>query len=70
MKYLTPAKIPHLNQLLREAKQIVITSHRSPDGDSMGCSLGLYHYLKKQNFPVVVCHPDIHRHFSLDAWYQ
>jgi phosphoesterase RecJ-like protein len=54
-----PAKIEHLNQLLREAKQIVITSHRSPDGDSMGCSLGLYHYLKKQNFPVVVCHPDI-----------
>lgn len=55
----TSEKIKQLEQLLAAAKQIVITSHRSPDGDSMGCSLGLYHFLKKQGFTVVVCHPDV-----------
>src|SRR5688572_5875171 len=55
----TSEKITRLQKLLAGAKQIIITSHRSPDGDSMGCSLGLYHFLKKQGFPVVVCHPDV-----------
>jgi phosphoesterase RecJ-like protein len=55
----TSEKITALRKLLEEAKLIVITSHRSPDGDSIGCSLGLYHFLKRLGYPVVVCHPDI-----------
>jgi len=51
-------KINQLDQFLANAKTIVITAHKSPDGDSIGCSLGLYHYLKKLNKNVVVCHPD------------
>jgi phosphoesterase RecJ-like protein len=41
------------------ADHIVITSHKGPDGDSIGCSLGLYHFIKKLNRRVVVCHPDV-----------
>lgn len=40
------------------AEKIVITSHRSPDGDSIGCSLGLYHFLHKIGKKATVIHPD------------
>ena len=43
----TEDKINQLNELLKEAKQVVITAHKSPDGDSIGSSLALYHYLKE-----------------------
>ena len=33
---------------IKNAKHIVITSHKSPDGDSIGSSLGLYHFIKKK----------------------
>jgi phosphoesterase RecJ-like protein len=38
--------------------QIIITSHRSPDGDSIGSSLALYHYLLKKGHKVNVVVPD------------
>lgn len=43
---------------VENAKKIVITSHRSPDGDSVGSSLALYRVLRKLNKDVVICHPD------------
>ena len=46
-----------------QAKSILITSHKSPDGDSVGCSVGLYQYLKKLNKTVQICHPDNAPHF-------
>lgn len=58
-KVFTTELISEVDKLIREARSIVITSHKAPDGDSMGCSLGLYHFLKKQGYPVTVCHPDI-----------
>ncbi|MCE2711854.1 MAG: bifunctional oligoribonuclease/PAP phosphatase NrnA [Cryomorphaceae bacterium] len=45
-------------QAIQSAQKIVITSHKGPDGDSVGCSLGLYHFLKKVDKEVTVCHPD------------
>lgn len=47
-----------IQKALDEAKKIVITSHRSPDGDSIGSSLGLYRYLVSEGKNVVICHPD------------
>jgi phosphoesterase RecJ-like protein len=47
-----------INESIRNASKIVIVSHRSPDGDSIGSSLGLYHFLKKIGKEVTVCHPD------------
>lgn len=44
---------------LAESKQnIVITSHRSPDGDAIGSSLALYHYLVKKGHKVSSVVPD------------
>lgn len=49
--------------VLDNAERIVIVSHRSPDGDSVGSSLGLYHFLKKKGKKVSVCHPDVSPEF-------
>ena len=40
------------------AKSIVITAHVSPDGDAIGSSLGLYHYLKQVHDNVKVIVPN------------
>lgn len=41
--------------LLSTPKKIAIIPHRGPDGDAMGSTLGLYHFLLKNNqHPVVV----------------
>ncbi|KAA3648496.1 MAG: bifunctional oligoribonuclease/PAP phosphatase NrnA [Bacteroidetes bacterium] len=48
-----------LNQeLFTSSKRVIILSHRSPDGDSVGSSFGLYHFLKKFNHHVQVITPD------------
>ena len=39
-------------------KKIVIVPHRNPDGDAMGSTLGLYHFLLKLNHEVVVISPN------------
>lgn len=46
-----------LKDLLSTPKRIVITSHANPDGDALGSSLGLYHYLKKQGHKITVIMP-------------
>lgn len=40
------------------AENIVITSHKSPDGDSLGSSLALFNFIKNFNANVSVCQPD------------
>ena len=40
------------------ASNIVITAHKSPDGDSVGSSLGLYHFIHKLGKQALICHPD------------
>ncbi|MBD3638587.1 MAG: bifunctional oligoribonuclease/PAP phosphatase NrnA [Crocinitomicaceae bacterium] len=55
---ITKEKIDQLQSWVEEANHIVITAHKSPDGDSVGSSLGLFHYLKKKSDKVFICHPD------------
>jgi len=44
-----------VQSLLATPKKIAIIPHRNPDGDAMGSTLGLYHFLlKNDHFPVVV----------------
>lgn len=48
-------EIQIIQELLSTPKKIAIIPHRSPDGDAMGSTLGLYHFLLKNNhFPVVI----------------
>ncbi len=46
-----------LRELLSSPKYIVITSHRNPDGDAIGSSLALYHYLMQNGHTVRVAFP-------------
>lgn len=39
-------------------KNIVIISHKNPDGDAIGSSMGLYYYLTKYNHNVAVIMPN------------
>jgi phosphoesterase RecJ-like protein len=43
---------------IKKAKNIVITSHKSPDGDSIGSSLALCHFIEALGHKSIVCHPD------------
>lgn len=44
--------------IIKSSSKIIITAHKSPDGDSIGSSLGLYHFIQKLGKEVVICHPD------------
>jgi phosphoesterase RecJ-like protein len=50
--------IQGLKNLLSTPKKIAIIPHRSPDGDAMGSTLGLYHFLLKLNQQPVVISPN------------
>lgn len=43
---------------IKNASNIVITSHKSADGDSVGSSLGLLNFIEKLGLSATVCHPD------------
>ena len=50
--------IQAIRQLLSTPQKIAIIPHRSPDGDAMGSTLGLYHFLSKLNQQPVVIVPN------------
>lgn len=45
-------------EAILEAEKIVITSHKSPDGDSIGSSLGMLRFIRSLGKDAIVCHPD------------
>lgn len=51
-------EISNIKQLLSTQKKIVIVPHKNPDGDAIGSTLGLYHYLLKSNHQVHVISPN------------
>jgi phosphoesterase RecJ-like protein len=51
-------EIESINQLLANPKKIAIIPHRSPDGDAMGSTLALYHFLLKDGHQPVVIAPN------------
>ncbi|NNT72679.1 bifunctional oligoribonuclease/PAP phosphatase NrnA [Flavobacterium sp. IMCC34852] len=55
-----------LQQLLATPKKIAIIPHRSPDGDAMGSTLALYHFLLKLNHKPTVIAPNDFPNFL--AW--
>jgi phosphoesterase RecJ-like protein len=51
--------IQAIQLLLATPKKIAIIPHRGPDGDAMGSTLGLYHFLLKNNhYPTVIAPND------------
>ncbi|WP_374951789.1 bifunctional oligoribonuclease/PAP phosphatase NrnA [Mucilaginibacter sp.] len=55
-----------LTELLDQPRKIVITTHHKPDGDAMGSSLGLYHYLVQLGHHAKVIAPTDYPEFL--AW--
>ncbi|HHM21009.1 MAG TPA: bifunctional oligoribonuclease/PAP phosphatase NrnA [Bacteroidetes bacterium] len=49
--------LQELKSLLSTPKEIVLTSHRNPDGDAIGSTLGLRHYLEQQGHTVHIAVP-------------
>jgi len=50
--------IASIKQLLSTKRKIVIVPHKNPDGDAIGSTLGLYHYLIKGNHQTNVLVPN------------
>jgi phosphoesterase RecJ-like protein len=58
--------ISAIQSLLATPKKIAIIPHRSPDGDAMGSTLALYHFLLKLNHIPTVISPNDFPNFL--AW--
>lgn len=57
-KVIAQANVDHVEKWFEKAEKIVIVSHVSPDGDAIGSSLGLYHFLQTQEKTVNVIVPN------------
>ena len=57
------AEILDLKKILSTPKKVVIVPHKNPDGDAMGSTLGLYHYLEKLGHSATVIAPNDYPEF-------
>ena len=57
----TQADIDKFVSLVQGAERITVISHKSPDGDSVGSSMAMYHWLKSWRFDkeIKISHPDV-----------
>ena len=55
---LTDQEAATLNEMIAASQRIVVCSHKSPDGDAIGSSLGWSIYLRSLGKEVAVCLPD------------
>ncbi len=55
---MTTEEINRIKTLLSLPKAIVIIPHKNPDGDAIGSTLGLFHYLKQYHHNVVIIAPN------------
>lgn len=58
-----PAKVAAIMEAVERSEKIVITTHLSPDGDALGSSLALYHYLKGRGKQVRIIVPNAFPYF-------
>lgn len=56
-RYLMNEHIIEVKSLLSSPKKILITTHQRPDGDAIGSSLALFHFLKKKSHEVNLITP-------------
>ena len=56
-----PQTVAAIMDTIERSEQIVITTHLSPDGDALGSSLALYHFLKREKKQVRIIVPNSDR---------
>lgn len=54
----TPSEISEIQKFLKPESKIVIITHYNPDGDAIGSSLGLKHFLKEKGLESTVITPN------------
>ena len=73
-KVILQANIDKVAKYFERADKIVIVTHVSPDGDALGSSLGLLHFLETQekNVHIIVpnAFPDFLRRLQLSVYRQ
>lgn len=57
-KIIAEEKIVKAKSLIYEANKIAVVAHAAPDGDAMGSSLALYHFLYSIDKEATVIYPD------------
>ena len=57
-KVIEQSKIDHFAKWMERADKIVIVAHVAPDGDAIGSSLGLWHFLNTQDKDATVIVPN------------
>ena len=55
-----------VERIISEKERFVLLSHKNPDGDALGSSLALLHYLKSRGKDAVVVLPNLFPDFL--AW--
>jgi phosphoesterase RecJ-like protein len=60
---MTKSDISEIKQLLLKPKRIVIVPHKNPDGDAIGSTLALYHYLSEKGHHASVIAPNDYPEF-------
>jgi len=55
---ISESSINYLKKLIGEKSDVIITTHYNPDGDAIGSSLALYHFLVAQGLNVTVLIPN------------
>jgi bifunctional oligoribonuclease and PAP phosphatase NrnA len=56
--FLSIKEIEQCQTLIQNASSVVITTHKSPDGDAIGSSMALLHALRRMNVKALVVVPD------------
>ena len=60
---LTSDQVAQLSHLISDAKNIIITCHKSPDGDAIGSTLGWAEYLRSIGKEPTIIVPDLYPDF-------
>jgi phosphoesterase RecJ-like protein len=60
---MTKSDISEIKQLLLKPKRIVIVPHKNPDGDAIGSTLALYHFLSEKGHHASVIAPNDYPEF-------
>jgi phosphoesterase RecJ-like protein len=60
---LTEKELLKIKEILGSPKKVTIIMHKSPDGDAVGSSLGMKHYLEKSGHNVSVLSPNAYPEF-------
>lgn len=62
-KIIAEEKVVKAKNLIYEADRVAVVAHASPDGDAMGSSLALYHFLYSIDKEATVIYPDAYPTF-------